>query len=101
MRRTAFVTLFCVSVIAACGKDATEVVQVANPHSYQLIPPSTEVSVGQDSTVSLRKLGLVIIRDGTDTVPGVDTLTQPIPRLSYFVGDTKIAIVNQFGIIRG
>jgi hypothetical protein len=101
MRRFAFLPIAGV-LFAALGCEHTpDPPPNPNEGAYQLVAPATEVSVGQDSTISLRDFGLVVVRDGVDTIQGPNQTTQPIPRLSYFIDDRSIAFTDQFGIVRG
>jgi hypothetical protein len=100
MRRSTFILVLGVVVAAGCDdKDPSE---VSNPNTYQIVPPlANSVSVRQDLTINLRDSGLVIVRNGTDTVPGNNTTTQKSPRLSYFVENSDHVIVDPYGVLRG
>ena len=95
MSRTASLLVVCASIALGCGDDNNP---VANPHSYELVAPTDEISLRQDSTVALRSLGFVVRRNGTDTVVGANATS--LPRLSYFPENVDIAIVDAFGLIR-
>ncbi len=96
MRRIALFTMIGATIVLGCGDDDTN--SPANPHSYQLIGP-TQISLRQDSTVALRTLGFVVVKDGTDTLEGGSATA--LPRLSYFPENTDVAIVDPLGVIRG
>jgi hypothetical protein len=98
MRRFSLL-VFGLAAIGACGDDST----TPNPHSYQIVPPLTgSVSVRQDLQIDLRDSGLVIVRDGLDTLPGdPNDTTRNNPRLSYYVQDSDIAITTPYGRVRG
>jgi hypothetical protein len=105
MRRSAILAVVCLSAVFACDDDDDQT-NVPSPASYQIIPPSTTIRVGQDSLISLYDYGVRVVRDGTDTIPGPNSTTQRIPRLSYFIEDISIAYVDynsngDFGWIRG
>jgi hypothetical protein len=104
MRRSAFIALISAYSLAGCGGDDQS--PVAIPASYEITPPATELRVGQDSLLSLYGAGVRVVRDGTDTINGPNTTTQPLPRMSYFIGDLSIAYIDynsggEYGFIRG
>jgi hypothetical protein len=104
MRRTAFISLVASLALAACGDDDQTAVPL--PASYEITAPATELRVGQDSLLSLYSAGVRVVRDGTDTIPGPNTTTQPLPRMSYFIGDLSIAYIDynaggEYGFVRG
>src|SRR5262249_24264523 len=88
------------SFMVACGDDdGTD----PGPGNYALDGPNSgSVSVGQDSLISLRDSGLVIVREGSDTLTGTTGNTaQPNPRLRFTVAAPDAAIVDAYGIVRG
>jgi hypothetical protein len=100
MRRSKFILVLGVAMAVGC--DEKDPSQVQNPNTYQIVPPlANSVSVRQDLTINLRDSGLVIVRNGTDTLPGNNTTTQKSPRLSYFVENTDHALVDPYGVLRG
>jgi hypothetical protein len=94
MRRLALVATLALFT-ASCNGDGDV---VPNPNTYQLVAPDV-VDLRQDSTVALRSLGFVVVRNGTDTLPGASSTS--LPRLSYFPENTDVAIVDPVGVVRG
>jgi hypothetical protein len=93
LRHTAALAAVLFMASSCGGEDPA----LPNPNTYQLLAPQT-VDLRQDSTVSLRLLGFVVVRNGTDTVPGITA--DALPRLSYFPENTDVAIVDPVGIVR-
>src|SRR5262245_60535410 len=97
MRYSIFAVMVAAAAVAGCGDDEST---VPNPNSYKLIGPE-EISVRQDSTVSLRTLGFAVVKNETDTVKGINANELPQQGLSYFPENIDIAFSNSLGIIRG
>ncbi len=101
MRRISLLLVLGAAIAAGCGEDGTSA--VANPNNYLIVaPPNNSVSVRQDLVIDLRDSGLVIVRNGADTLPGdPNDTTRNNPRLSFYVENSDIAIISPYGVLRG
>src|SRR5688500_14401271 len=87
MRRFSILPLLGLLAAVGCGSDS----RTGPPASYSLSTTATNVSVAQDSNVTL---AVSVLREGTDT-------TIKGARLRYTSADPRIATVDSVGKITG